>query len=149
VEIAEKLKQNDKNKSLCQMSTKINSCNATMFIFPVTETETEEVIKNFQGKHSAGTDEILDYVVKKCIEAIKKPLAHLCNASLECGSFPDMFKIAKVKRLYKKGDKNDIQNYRLISLLCAFSKILEKLMHNRLISFFIKKKYINGSSKWI
>jgi hypothetical protein len=50
-ETAEKLmKQNDKNKSLCQMSTKINSCNATtrMFIFPVTETEIEEVIRNFQ-----------------------------------------------------------------------------------------------------
>jgi hypothetical protein len=50
------------------MSTKINSCNATMFIFPVTETEIEEVIKNFQEKYSAGIDEIPDYVVKKCIE---------------------------------------------------------------------------------
>jgi hypothetical protein len=100
VEIAEKLlKQNDKNNSLCQMSTKINSCNATMFIFPVMKTEIEEVIKNFQGKHSAGIDEILDYIVKKCIEEIKKPLAHLCNASLECGIFPDRFKIAKIKPL--------------------------------------------------
>jgi hypothetical protein len=58
-----------------------------MFIFPVTETEIEEVIKNFQGKHSAGIDEITGYVVKKCIEEINKPLAHLCNASLECGIF--------------------------------------------------------------
>jgi hypothetical protein len=45
--------------------------------FPVTETEIEEVIKNFQGKYSAGIDEIPDYVVKKCIEEIKKPLARL------------------------------------------------------------------------
>jgi hypothetical protein len=102
-EIAEKLiKQNDKNKSLYQMSTKINSYNATMFIFPATETEIEEVIKNFQGKHSAGTDEIPDYVIKKCIEEIKNPLAHLCDASMKCGIFPDRFKIAKVKPLYKK-----------------------------------------------
>jgi hypothetical protein len=84
------------------MSTKINNCNAMMFIFPVTETEIEEVIKNFQRKHSAGIDEIPDYVVKKCIEEIKKPLAHLCNASMKSGIFPDRFKIAKVKPLYKK-----------------------------------------------
>jgi hypothetical protein len=50
----------------------------------------------------------------------KKPLAHICNASLEFGSFPDRFKIAKVKPIHKKRDKRDMQNYRPISLLCAF-----------------------------
>jgi hypothetical protein len=54
------------------MSTKINSCNATMFIFPVTDWNRRSD-KNFQGKHSAGIDEIPDNVVKKCIEEIKKP----------------------------------------------------------------------------
>jgi hypothetical protein len=56
------------------------------------------------GKYSAGTDGIPDFVVKKCIEVIKMPLAHICNASLEAGIFPDRFKIAKVKPLHKKGD---------------------------------------------
>jgi hypothetical protein len=47
-----------------------------MFVFSVTEIEIVEVVKNFRGKYSAGTDEIPDCVVKKCIEAVKWPLAH-------------------------------------------------------------------------
>jgi hypothetical protein len=63
------------------------------------------------------------------------PLAHIYNASLEAGIFPERFKIAKVKPLHKKRDKKEMKNYRPISLLCVFSKILEKLRYNRLLSF--------------
>jgi hypothetical protein len=83
-------------------------------------------VKNFKGKYSAGTDGIPDFVVKKCIEVVKMPLAHIYNASLEAGIFPERFKIAKVKPLHKKGDKGNMGNYRPIYLLSAFSKILEK-----------------------
>jgi hypothetical protein len=70
------------------------------------------------------------------------PLAHIYNASLEAGIFPERFKIAKVKPLHKKGDKKEMKNYRPISLLCVFSKILEKLMYNRLLSFVTRNTNI-------
>jgi hypothetical protein len=47
-------------------------------------------------------------------------------------------KIAKVRLLFKKGDRQDVQNYRPISVLMVFSKTLERLMYNRLI-LFVKK----------
>ena len=50
--------------------------------------------------------------------------------------FPDELKIARVIPLYKSGDKNDISNYRPISLLPMLSKIFEKLIHSRLTNFF-------------
>jgi hypothetical protein len=50
-------------------------------------------------------------------------------------------KIAKVRPLFKKGGRQDVQNYRSISVLMVFSKILERLMYNRLISF-VKKNTI-------
>jgi hypothetical protein len=65
-------------------------------------------------------------VVKKCIEVVKMPLAHIYSASLEAGIFPERFKIAEVKPLHKKGVMGNMGNYRPVSLLCAFSKILEK-----------------------
>jgi len=46
-----------------------------------------------------------------------------------------MMKKAKIKPLFKKGDRQDIKNYRPISILSVFSKPLEKLMHNRLLLF--------------
>jgi hypothetical protein len=49
-----------------------------------------------------------------------------------------MMKIAKVRPLYKKGEKQEVCNYRPISILSVFSKILERLVYNRLTSFVTK-----------
>jgi hypothetical protein len=73
-------------------------------------------------------------VVKQCIKLLKKHLASIYNASLVSEIFPDQLKIAKVVPLYKKEDKRDIQNYRPIALLFVFSKLLEKLVYNRLMA---------------
>jgi len=56
----------------------------------------------------------------------------LCNESLCLGVFPDRLKFSIVKPLYKKGEKTCITNYRPISLLTVFSKVLEKVMYRRL-----------------
>jgi predicted restriction endonuclease len=44
-------------------------------------------------------------------------------------------KTAKVRPLFKNGDRQDARNYRPISVLTVFSKISKRLMYNRLISF--------------
>jgi hypothetical protein len=95
-----------------------------LLIFAVTEIDVE-VIKKFKGKHSAGIDEIPNYVVKKSIKAIKKPLAHICNASQEFGIFPDSFNIAKVKPLYKRGIKITCRIIDQYPFMC-FLKSLKK-----------------------
>ena len=48
---------------------------------------------------------------------------------------PDALKIAKVTPVYKAGDNSDISNYRPILVLACFSKILERLMYNRLYKY--------------
>ena len=57
------------------------------------------------------------------------------NLSLEEGVFPDGLKTAKVTPIFKAGDSNDVSSYRPISLLPCFSKILERLMYNRLYKY--------------
>ena len=49
--------------------------------------------------------------------------------------FPDDLKIAKVTPIYKAGDNSDVSYYRPISVLPCFSKILERLMYNRLYKY--------------
>jgi hypothetical protein len=43
----------------------------------------------------------------------------------------------RVKPLFKKGDRTDVSNYRSISILTSFSKILEKVIYNRLLKHVI------------
>ena len=59
------------------------------------------------------------------------PLFHICKISLKVGTFPDEMKIAKIKPLFKAGERDIISNYRPISVLPVFSKLLERIMYNR------------------
>ena len=49
--------------------------------------------------------------------------------SLESGIFPDKLNIARVIPLFKAGDPANISNYRPISVLPFFSKMLERIMY--------------------
>ena len=95
-------------------------CPNSLFMLPVTENEVECVIKKFKGKFTAGYDEIQEYVIKQCAKFVKEPLAHIYNILINSGTFPEKFKVARVKPLYKKGDIYSIQNYRPISVLPVF-----------------------------
>jgi hypothetical protein len=94
--------------------------------------EIENIIKSLKPKNSSGYDGISTKLVKICSPFISSPLAHICNKSLSSGIFPHRLKYAIVKPLFKKGDKSKISNYRPISTLSSFSKILEKVMYNQL-----------------
>ena len=100
---------------------------AIMYAEPVTETEMEKVILSLNTKASAGCDDIPMTVVKHCMIYIIKPLVHIRNVSFQHGIFPDQMKTAKIKPLYKNGDKHEIKNYRPISILPAFSKNIGKI----------------------
>ena len=67
------------------------------------------------------------------------------NISLQAGVFPDGMKIARVIPAFKNGNINDFTNYRPISLLSQFSKILEKIFHNRMMSFIEEKNILYES----
>jgi len=62
-------------------------------------------------------------------------LCDIINSSFSLGIVPDQMKIAKVYPLFKSGDRSLVINYRPISTLPAFSKIIEKLVYKRLISY--------------
>lgn len=77
-------------------------------------------------------------LIKKVIKEIVDPITHICNLSFKLGTFPTEMKTAKIIPIYKTGDKHIYTNYRPISLLPQFSKILEKLFVARLDSFIEK-----------
>ena len=69
-------------------------------------------------------------------------LSELFNESIDAGIFPDKLKIGRVVPLFKEGDKTNILNYRPISTLTIYSKIFEKLVHKRMVSFISRYNII-------
>ena len=81
--------------------------------------------------------------MQKIIPQIANQLAHILNKSLQTGIVPDKLKIAKVIPLYKNDNPELFKNYRPISILPCFSKIIERIMYNRLYSFLTKHNIIS------
>jgi len=67
------------------------------------------VVKDLKGRCSSGFDGVMDPIVKKCVQFIKKPLADICNTSFASGIFPEILKIAIVKPLHKKENTGEVQ----------------------------------------
>ena len=65
-------------------------------------------------------------------------MCNIFNASIEKGIFPSALKIAKVLPIFKNGNKALLNNYRPVSILSIFSKMLEKIIYDKLISFIQK-----------
>ena len=93
---------------------------------PVTEVEILQLVAKVKPKKSIGHDELDMCLIKKLIPYIVVPLKHIFNLFLLKGVFPESMKIARVIPLFKSGNTKELSNYRPISLLPQFSKILEK-----------------------
>ena len=101
--------------------------------------EIEKTIKSFQSDKAS---DISILVLKKIAPYISKHLAGFLNSFMESGIFPNVLKIGKVTPVFKKGDPQLYDNYRPISILPIFGKIYEKIIYNRLYSFFISQSVI-------
>jgi len=87
--------------------------------------EFEKIIKSLKSKNTGGYDKISTCVLKLSTPYIISPLTYICNAILNTGTFPDRLKYAIIKPIFKKGDDQDITNYRPVFLPTSFSKLLK------------------------
>jgi hypothetical protein len=93
--------------------------------------EFENAFKNLQKNKSPGADDLNCNIIIDAYEEIKEPLFKIFKSSLDKGIFPDLLKIAKVTPVFKSGEHSDLGNYRPISVLPVFSKVLERIMYNK------------------
>ncbi len=84
-------------------------------------------------------------VMKKVTEGISKPFTQICNLSFQTDTFPNKMKIIQVIPLYRSGSNHHFTNYRPVSLLPQFSKILKKLFNNHLEKFIDKHNLLSDS----
>ena len=114
----------------------------SIFLESVDESEIISICRNMKDC-SSGWDQILPRVVKSTYQNFIVPIMHVMNLSIINGVVPNELKVAKVVPIYKCGDRRLINNYRPVSVLPCFSKILEKLMYNRISNFIHKHNLLN------
>lgn len=107
----------------------------SIFIDEVSEADVVLAIKSLKTKTSSGHDNISTKLLKQTFPAILTPLTHIINTSFRSAIIPHQMKQAKVIPIHKAADPHLPENYRPISMLPAFSKVLERLMYNKLTHF--------------
>ena len=105
------------------------------------EDEIIDACKMLNPKKSYDAYGFSQKIVLQDIDVLAPMFTHLANCSLATGSCPDQSKIARVIPVYKnKGETYLFSNYRPISLIPVFSKIIEKLMYNKIFHFLVRQK---------
>ena len=97
--------------------------------------ELRKAFNSLERNKSAGIDEINVNIVKSVYDLVEAPLLLIFNLSLKQGIFPDQLKVARIVPIFKTGSESKMSNYRPISILPCFSKILERIMYNRLYAY--------------
>ena len=94
---------------------------------------------------AVGLDGLSGYFLKLSAPSIASSLTTVFNLSLSSGSFPDLWKKAKVSPLFKEGSLFDRSNYRPISVLAILSKILERHVHISFCNFLTENDLLSDS----
>ena len=110
---------------------------------PIIAEEIVKIISKFNQNKSPGHDGIGNLIVKNVAHIVSRSLADIFNLSLSTGSVPERLKIAKVIPIYKKENAEIFSNYRPVSVLPCFSKILERLVFNRCMDYIDKNNLLN------
>ena len=120
-----------------QSSSSINLADQmpnTIYFFPVTLDECSNVIKNLKVTKT-GLNVTPIKLLKHISCKIIAPLTELINLSFRSGDFPNSLKLARLIPISKGGNPKEASNYRPISSLPFWSKIIERCIYNRLVSF--------------
>ena len=117
-------------------------CESSIFLEDCSDYEVSDIIHELQNGKSS---DIPIIVIKAARLVISPYLSKLYNVYMNLGIFPDSLKTSKVTPIYKKGNREHIENYRPVSTLPIFGKIFEKLIYSRLYRFLDSRGIISDT----
>lgn len=107
--------------------------------------EVDIILSSLKSESAPGWDGITTKFLKQARYLVVPVVSYLANVCFELGEFPKSLKQSVITPVFKSGDREEVGNYRPISVLTAISKILEKLINNRLINYFNKFNILSKS----
>ena len=123
----------------------------TIFRFSsISEVTISDFIRKLKPKTSSGVDCVSNKLLKRIAPLVIGPLHYLINLSLQTGFVPQQMKVSKIIPLYKidSGDKHDFSNYRPISILSSFAKLVEKIVCSQLMELSEPQRFAVQAPVW-
>lgn len=110
-------------------------CRDTLHVRLTNDLEISETIAELKRNSAPGHDKVTVLDIINLKDNIISILKKLINNVLTEGKFPEELKTSRISPIYKSGNKDCMENYRPISVISVFSKIIEKILKNRMMSF--------------
>lgn len=129
---------------LCVSSSQCGDT-AVLDVIVFDEIKISAVIKKLQDNKTPGVDELNSTFIKRSMEGLLQPLVIIFNDSMTSGVIPEVWKLANVTPLFKKGKKCEAGNYRPVSLTSQICKIMERVIKDELVAFLESNCLINNS----
>ena len=140
--IESKLKQEN---ATIQSTERPRTAAETSFSFVATSAEeVMEIVSNIPANKATGIDNIPIRAIKMGIEKLAYPISILINRIIVEGRIPNEFKLALTTPVHKKGDVDNPENYRPISVLPIMGKIMEKVLVKQLYTYLLDNKLISA-----
>lgn len=144
----------DVNKNMSNNFKHVFRNKYSMVLYETTPVEIYNIIHSLKDTAAVGADEVPTKLLKYCAEELCLPISQMINMCFSLGIFPEDLKRTVIKPVHKKGNKNDITNYRPIALISIIAKIFEKALLNRIVDFIeqfniisdMQSAYIKGRS---
>ena len=138
VNVAAQLKGPAETSDFKHIAEHVNSKVASNTSFHIPEINSSFVrnfLKSLDATKATGLDCIGPKILKIAPDILCPSISYVINKSLASGIFPQPWKEAKISPIFKNGSKDDVNNYRPISILPTLSKIIEKWIQKHLMSF--------------
>ena len=108
------------------------------------EEEVYKLLTELNPNKSPGPDLFHPYILKNLASEIKRPLHIIFKKSMTQGKLPKDWKKAQVSAIFKKGKKDDPNNYRPVSLTSISCKIMEKIVRKKLVDHMQENKLFSN-----
>ena len=117
-----------------------NSNKSSIFLRECTTDEISEIISSLDNDKAS---DIPVKLIKNSSHILSPVLRRHFNNLMSDGMFPDELKTARISPIYKKENEQLLENYRPVATLPIFSKLFEKIIYERLYSFFLSQNILH------
>ena len=109
----------------------------SFYLAPVTQTQVFTLFAGLKGNKVSLI--VPNKLMKLATEQLSAPFTEIYNESILSGEFPEIFKISKVTPIFKSDSLSELGNYRQVAVISPFSKVLERLVYDQLVSYLEKE----------